>query len=413
MHKQHAIIVGAGLMGLTAAYILLKRTDIRPIVLERENFVGGSSRTTNFCGNLLEVDERKIFLTDEKNLSLWRELLPDDLSELQGASAVLCRGKIFPLPLTPNRATLMSFGLLEAVSIGASLLRTKFFRREERTLEDVLINRFGKKFYEIFFGDCTTKIFGRSPAQLNAKLGNQLFDKFTLPEKFFCPKCGGGRLCEKLADEIKRLGGEVLNGVEVKNFRADANKIIKSVTAATAAGTLTFPADLFLSSMPLDELADMFDEKILPAEPRELLKNLPYRARITVGLLAEKILPETQAQVIYIREPSVKLARVKIFNNLSPQLVSAEKNLTWLGLDYFCSADDELLNLTDDDFVKFAADELATVGLIAAADVRGGVCVKIPKYSFDFRADKNFSELRGVFDATKNFRCLQLGVDNE
>lgn len=36
-----AIIIGAGPAGLTAAYELLKQTDIHPIVLEQEDFVGG------------------------------------------------------------------------------------------------------------------------------------------------------------------------------------------------------------------------------------------------------------------------------------------------------------------------------------------------------------------------------------
>ena len=40
-----AIIIGAGPAGLTAAYALLKQTDIHPIVLEQEDFVGGIART--------------------------------------------------------------------------------------------------------------------------------------------------------------------------------------------------------------------------------------------------------------------------------------------------------------------------------------------------------------------------------
>lgn len=36
-----AIIIGAGPAGLTAAYYLLKETDIKPVIIEKDNVVGG------------------------------------------------------------------------------------------------------------------------------------------------------------------------------------------------------------------------------------------------------------------------------------------------------------------------------------------------------------------------------------
>ena len=45
MNKKTALIIGAGPAGLTAAYELLLRTDIHPIVLEKSEYMGGISRT--------------------------------------------------------------------------------------------------------------------------------------------------------------------------------------------------------------------------------------------------------------------------------------------------------------------------------------------------------------------------------
>ncbi|MFP5502153.1 MAG: NAD(P)-binding protein, partial [Candidatus Sericytochromatia bacterium] len=44
MTQKTAVIIGAGPAGLTAAYELLTRTDIRPIVLERSSHMGGISK---------------------------------------------------------------------------------------------------------------------------------------------------------------------------------------------------------------------------------------------------------------------------------------------------------------------------------------------------------------------------------
>ena len=49
--KKTAIIIGAGPAGLTAAYELLRRTDIQPIVFEASDTIGGISRTDKFDGN--------------------------------------------------------------------------------------------------------------------------------------------------------------------------------------------------------------------------------------------------------------------------------------------------------------------------------------------------------------------------
>ena len=42
--RKTALIIGAGPAGLTAAYELLTRTDILPIVLELSTYMGGFPR---------------------------------------------------------------------------------------------------------------------------------------------------------------------------------------------------------------------------------------------------------------------------------------------------------------------------------------------------------------------------------
>ena len=53
---KKAIIIGAGPAGLTAAYELLKRTDIKPIILEKSGDIGGISKTINYKGNRMDME---------------------------------------------------------------------------------------------------------------------------------------------------------------------------------------------------------------------------------------------------------------------------------------------------------------------------------------------------------------------
>ena len=75
-----AIIIGAGPAGLTCAYELLKKTDIKPIILEESEFIGGISRTAEYKGNRMDLGGHRFFSKNEQVNKLWQELLP-----LQGA----------------------------------------------------------------------------------------------------------------------------------------------------------------------------------------------------------------------------------------------------------------------------------------------------------------------------------------
>ena len=48
--QKTAVIIGAGPAGLTAAYELLTKTDIRPVILEEADYIGGISRTVRYNG---------------------------------------------------------------------------------------------------------------------------------------------------------------------------------------------------------------------------------------------------------------------------------------------------------------------------------------------------------------------------
>ena len=468
MSKKHAVIIGAGPAGLTAAYYLAKDTNIKPIVLEKENFVGGISRTMNFNGNRMDVGGHRFFSKDAEVVRLWNELLPaqgapalddkilqresvltdgganpEEVDEVflnrRRVSRIFYRRKFFSYPVSLGMQTIKNLGLGEMFSIGMSFLKAKLSQREEKTLEDFMVNRFGQKLYETFFRDYTTKVWGRSPRQIGAdwgaqrikglSLGKTVLDfvkktfgskegagETSLIERFFYPKFGPGQLWEKMADEVKKLGGEVLTSTNVKNLHVVGN-VVKSARVESPAGMLTFPADYFLSTMPLAELADALDDG-LNLRQLQIARGLPYRDFITVGLLVDKLLLENQTEIktlgdivpdcwIYIQEPSVKLGRLQIFNNWSPYLVADPKNSVWLGLEYFCNEGDELWQMSDEDFIKFATEELASIGIIDAAGVRYGVRVKVPKaYPAYFDTYENISELREALDAIQNLYCI-------
>src|SRR5579871_7015995 len=74
--KKKAIIIGAGPAGLTAAYELLTRTDVTPIILEKSGEIGGISRTTNYKGNRMDMGPHRFFSKSDRVMDWWLKMMP-------------------------------------------------------------------------------------------------------------------------------------------------------------------------------------------------------------------------------------------------------------------------------------------------------------------------------------------------
>ena len=90
---QTAIIIGAGPAGLTAAFELLERTGIVPIVLEAEDYVGGISRTANYKGNRIDIGGHRFFSKSDRVMEWWLRRMP--IEQLQpGQATIITSAKI-------------------------------------------------------------------------------------------------------------------------------------------------------------------------------------------------------------------------------------------------------------------------------------------------------------------------------
>src|SRR3954454_8402705 len=74
--NKKAIIIGAGPAGLTAAYELLMKTDILPVILEKSGDIGGISRTVNYKGNRIDIGGHRFFSKSDRVMEWWLNILP-------------------------------------------------------------------------------------------------------------------------------------------------------------------------------------------------------------------------------------------------------------------------------------------------------------------------------------------------
>jgi protoporphyrinogen oxidase len=164
--------------------------------------------------------------------------------------------------------------------------------------------------------------------------------------------------------------------------------------------------------MPVQELINAMKPGA-PEPVKEVAKGLIYRDFITVGVLLKKMKIENTTKIktinnivpdnwIYIQERDVKLGRLQIFNNWSPYMVNDANNI-WIGLEYFCNEGDELWSKSDDEFAKFAIDELSKIDIIEKEDVLDSTVIRMPKtYPAYFGTYDDFHIIRNFTDKIEN-----------
>ena len=359
--RKRAVIIGAGPAGLTAAFELLTRTQIQPIVLEKSDFIGGISRTINYKGNRIDIGGHRFFSKSDRVMKWWLNIMP--MQQIDGETAkityqrqtttvpahpmgadpelddnvMLVRNRksriyfmrqFFAYPITLSTDTLLKLGFWKTLKIGFSYIRALMFPiKPERNLEEFFINRFGRELYLTFFKSYTEKVWGIECNNISSEWGAQRIKglsilktithilKKMLPQKksgiaqkdvetslieqFLYPKFGPGQMWEEVANIVQKLGGEIHMEWLVDEIRHE-NSRVTSVVAhhAKTNETRTFDGDYFFSTMPVKELiADM--NPPAPAAIREISDGLIYRDFITVGVLCDKIkLRETSGDLV-------------------------------------------------------------------------------------------------------------------
>jgi protoporphyrinogen oxidase len=310
------------------------------------------------------------------------------------------------------------------------------FKREEKKLEDFMINRFGKELYLTFFKDYTHKVWGVNPKDIPTDWGIQrikglsiskifqqtimeIFSKnkenlkqknteTSLIEKFYYPKYGCGQIWQLTAEKIQNLGGKIEFNRKIVKFETE-NNIVKSVTDDKGN---KYEADYFFSSIPVKDLITGFDKK--DEEVVKTANGLQYRSFIIAGILVKDMLIKNNTKTkthknilpdnwIYIQEKEVKLGRIQIFNNWSPYLIKDYENTIWLGLEYFCDENDDMWNMKDEDFINFAKKELVKIKMIKEEDVLDGCIVRVPKaYPGYFGTYKDFDKIKNFVNKFEN-----------
>ena len=390
---KKVIILGAGPAGLTAAYEACKR-GLHPIVFEKDNEVGGISKTVSYKNYLFDIGGHRFFTKYEEVKDIWKKILGDNFITRPRLSRIYYNNRFFYYPLKPLNA-LTNLGLRNSFLVLLSYINSQISPyKNVSNLEEWVSNKFGKKLFNIFFKTYTEKVWGIPCKEIQAdwaaqrikslSLGKAIFNSIgfikrgqvtTLIDEFQYPRRGPGQMWNSAKDLVQKQGGTVKLNSKVRRFTKKGNKIISVLTESN--GSLQeITGDYFLSSIPLKELIESIDPPA-PNDVLEAARQLRYRDFFTVGLMINKanIFPDNW---IYIHSPEVRAGRIQNYKNWSPEMVP-DSQTTSLGLEYFCFVTDEIWNRDEHELIELGKKEVVQLKFATRDQISDGFVLKSPK----------------------------------
>ena len=169
-----------------------RRSAIKPILIEASRAIGGLSQTVCYKGNRMDIGGHRFFSKSDRVMRWWLGMMPveggsgvmgnryqeyerdvpttastpapsiDDLVMLvrRRKSRIYFLHRFFDYPIRLIPGTLKKMGATRTLRCGLSYLRSALLpKHKEKSLEDFLINHFGKQLYLTFYKSYTEKVW--------------------------------------------------------------------------------------------------------------------------------------------------------------------------------------------------------------------------------------------------------------
>lgn len=241
--KKKVMIIGGGLTGLTAAYVLSKK-DISVEIFEKESDLGGLLSSFKINNTYLEKTYHHIFRTDTSIIKLIDELgLADRMKWHESSIGLYYDGHLYPFVTPRDLFKFKPLGLLDKFRMG---LVAVYLQKDSHWKKYLKIPAYkwmkrwcGKRAYQVVWKPLLVGKFGDKYksvsmawlwARIHTRAGSKDGDG---KERLGYLDGGFGLIVDKLREEIIKNGGIIKTNTtvdesELKNIANDYDAIIST-----------------------------------------------------------------------------------------------------------------------------------------------------------------------------------------
>ena len=396
---MNIVIVGAGPGGLAAAWNLIQDGH-RVIVLEKEDYIGGAASTFEKDGFRYDLGPHNLHPNRQSIIQFLCNSLGNRFVTLVDPRIeVFFRGRRFKYPLTSQ--IFSSLPIITSFLCGISFMRQRLLLflgmaiREDGSYKTWVTNRFGKRFYDIFFGPYTEKTWGFPASDLSDIVAikripvNQLSDLIkslifkTNPHNpkhsqthanmvNIYPKSGVGEVSDYFVADIQKFGGEIhigccvdgitLEGKWVTGIQYSQNGQCKHIDFRQEGGVEDWT---IISTAAVNELMLMAKGDV-PEDVVQAARGLDFSSMVFLYLNIN--MPDVFGNhLYYFSEDEFPFNRIYDVGLFSRDMVPPGKNA--LCLEFTCTYNDEIWNAPLDQIFEMAIKPLEKHALLKRTDV--------------------------------------------
>lgn len=396
MKVNNVVVLGAGPAGLCAAWNLAKNGH-RVIVLEKEPVCGGQSMTFERNGFRFDLGPHNIHSHRRSVIDFLAKSLGDHFTEHPMQAQIYFRKKRIGYPLSGVQvlqslppATTALCGMSFLMRRTQALLSPSF--QDDGTYETWVVNRFGRKFYNIFFGPYTQKTWGISPRELSEVVARKRIAIRSIPElinavlfkkelyhpenprliRNLYPLAGVGEITDFFTEGIRSCGGTILTQATVEKILMEKDHVAGiGYVQAGKPHHLDFRVEggadgwQVLSTIPINDLVLGLHEEI-PPSVREAAQAMDFTAEVFLYLQ----LKQTRAfdvELLYFSEREFPFNRIYDVGKFSRAMVPEGKNA--LCLEITCAVGDATWNMEASALFEKCIQPLEKHGLLNRAQV--------------------------------------------
>ena len=317
--KKKVGVIGAGIMGLTCGYELLKR-GFEVTIFEKDNRVGGMSASFNFDGLEIERYYHFVCRADETLFDLLKEFgIFNSLVWKDTRMGFFFNGKLYRWGNPIYLLTFPGANFFSKMRYGWHIFNTSRRKRwnklDSRNAVEWIKSSIGEKGYKIFWKPLFDFKFFQYKNNLSAAwIGTRIKRMGFSRKNVFTERLGyieGGikQLLDRMSASIKSLGGVVHLDSEVKKITVSGNRV-----DSLLAGGVYQSFDIILSTIPIPYVAD-----IIPDLPQELLEQ--YRKIKNIGIICPILKLKrriTENFWLNISDKNIDIPGIIEFSNLNP-----------------------------------------------------------------------------------------------
>ena len=166
--KNKTIIIGAGPSGITAGLEILKNCKHDVVILEKDNVVGGLSKTTDYKGCKFDIGPHHFITHSPIIEQWWKDLMKGDFHPRKRFTRIYYKNYFFNYPLEPVNI-FKGLGVIESLKCILSYIRICMFPiKKVQSFSDWVTNRFGDRLFNTFFKTYTEKVWGIKCDEISA-----------------------------------------------------------------------------------------------------------------------------------------------------------------------------------------------------------------------------------------------------